>query len=90
MPSYVYILRCGDGTFYTGWTNDLEKRTAAHNDGRGSRYTRARRPVELIYSERVSSKNEAMKREREIKKMRRATKKSLIEGNIRPLGLGPI
>ena len=79
MPSYVYVLRCGDGTFYTGWTNDLEKRTAAHNDGRGGRYTRARRPVELIYSERASSKNEALKREREIKKMKRAAKQNLIE-----------
>ena len=79
MASYVYILRCGDGTFYTGWTNDPEKRTAAHNDGKGGRYTRSRRPVELIYSERVSSKNEALRREREIKKMTRAAKKKLIE-----------
>ena len=80
MSSYVYILRCGDGSFYTGWTNDLEKRTAAHNDGRGARYTQSRRPVKLIYSEKVSSKNEALRREREIKKMTRAAKQNLLEG----------
>ena len=78
MSSYVYILRCGDGTFYTGWTNDLEKRTVAHNEGRGGRYTRGRGPVEMVYSEKASSKNEALRREREIKKMTRAAKKNLI------------
>ena len=76
---YVYIVRCRDGTFYTGWTNDLEKRMKAHNQGGGGRYTRARFPVELVYCEEYASKNEAMSRERAIKKMTRATKQRLIE-----------
>jgi putative endonuclease len=77
--AYTYILRCDDGTFYAGWTNDLEKRTNAHNAGKGGRYTRARRPVTLVYSEDFTSKSEAMRREREIKKMTRAAKDRLIE-----------
>ena len=76
---YVYIVRCRDGTFYTGWTNDLEKRIKVHNQGGGGRYTRARFPVELVYREECASKNEAMSRERAIKKMTRATKQRLIE-----------
>jgi putative endonuclease len=79
MPFYTYIARCGDGTFYTGWTDDLDKRAKAHNDGKGGRYTRSRRPVEIIYSEPFASKSEAMSRERAIKKMRRPAKESLIE-----------
>ncbi|MDR1375872.1 MAG: GIY-YIG nuclease family protein [Synergistaceae bacterium] len=76
---YAYIVRCGDGTLYTGWTNDLEKRLKAHNEGTGSRYTRARRPVELVYCEGFASKREAMSRERAIKKMTRTAKQRLTE-----------
>ena len=78
MPYFTYIIRCNDGTFYTGWTDDVNKRLGAHNSGVGSRYTRARLPVELIYKEEHASKSEAMRRERAIKKMTRAAKQCLI------------
>lgn len=77
--NYTYILRCGDGTLYTGWTNDLEKRLAAHNAGAGAKYTRARGPVELVYFETHDTKHDAMRREVEIKRLRRAQKLALIE-----------
>ena len=77
--NFVYMLRCADGSLYTGWTNDLQRRLAAHNEGRGSKYTRARRPVELIYSESCETKQQAMSREAQIKKLRRAEKLALIE-----------
>ena len=75
------MLRCVDGSLYTGWTDDPERRTKAHNEGRGGRYTRSHRPVELVYSERLFSKSEALRREREIKRMRRSEKQRLLEGN---------
>ena len=77
--NYTYILRCSDGTLYTGWTNDLEKRIASHNDGTGGKYTRARRPVELVYHEAFETKQEAMSREWRIKHMSRQDKEKLIE-----------
>ena len=77
--NYTYILRCSDGTLYTGWTNDLEKRIASHNDGTGGKYTRARRPVELVYHEAFETKQEAMSREWQIKHMSRQDKEKLIE-----------
>ena len=77
--NYAYILRCSDGTLYAGWTNDLDKRLAAHNEGKGSKYTRARRPVELVYYEAFATKQEAMRREAHIKQMRRADKEKLIQ-----------
>ena len=77
--NYTYILRCSDGTLYTGWTNDLEKRIASHNDGTGGKYTRARRPVELVYHEAFGTKQEAMSREWQIKHMSRQDKEKLIE-----------
>ena len=80
MTCFTYILRCSDGTFYTGWTDDLKKRLDAHNKGLGSRYTRARLPVELAHKEEFTSKTEAMRRERAIKKMSRASKQRLIDG----------
>ena len=80
MTYFTYILRCGDGTFYTGWTDDLKKRLDAHNKGVGSRYTRGRLPVELAYKEEFASKSEAMRRERVIKKMSRTVKQRLIDG----------
>ena len=75
MPeNYVYILRCADDTLYTGWTTDLEKRLHAHNQKQGAKYTKARLPVELLYSETCSNKSEALKREAEIKKLSRQQK----------------
>ena len=74
----VYILRCGDGTLYTGWTNDLEKRLRTHAAGKGGRYTRARLPVELVYTETYATAHEARSREWHIKRMTRAEKLRLI------------
>ncbi|MCI5500053.1 MAG: GIY-YIG nuclease family protein [Clostridiales bacterium] len=77
--NYTYILRCADGTLYTGWTNDLEKRLAAHNAGTGAKYTRPRRPVTLVYHEVFETKEAAMRREWEIKHLSRLQKLRLIE-----------
>ncbi len=76
---FVYILRCADGTLYTGWTNDVESRVKTHNEGKGAKYTRARLPVELCHTEELGSKSEAMKREAEIKKLSRTEKLKLIK-----------
>lgn len=76
--NYTYILKCKDGTFYTGWTNNLEKRLKDHNDGKGAKYTKARRPVELVYYETFETKEEAMSREYAIKRMKRSEKETLI------------
>lgn len=76
--NYTYILRCGDGSLYTGWVNHLEKRVADHNAGRGAKYTRAHLPVTLAYYEAFETKEEAMKRECAIKKLTRAQKEQLI------------
>ena len=76
---FVYILKCADGTFYTGWTTDVEKRVETHNSGNGAKYTRARRPVELVYVEEYDDKIEAQRRERAIKKLTRAKKEELID-----------
>jgi putative endonuclease len=77
--NYTYILRCGDGTLYTGWTNDLEKRLAAHNAGKGGKYTRSRLPVELAYYEKHEAKEDAMRREWQIKQLTREEKLTLIK-----------
>ena len=76
--NYVYILRCRDGTLYTGWTNDLQKRIAAHSAGRGAKYTKARLPVILIYNEVFATKQEAMQREYAVKQLSRQQKLTLI------------
>lgn len=76
--NYTYIVRCSDGTYYTGWTNDLEKRLAAHNDGTGAKYIKPRRPVELVYHEVFETKEEAMSREWHIKQLTRREKEELI------------
>ena len=76
---YVYLLRCADGTLYTGFTNDLARRLAAHNAGRGAKYTRGRRPVELVYWESFSNKSSALKREYAIKQCTRKEKLALIQ-----------
>ena len=79
MTAYVYILECADGTLYTGWTNDLEKRVAAHNAGQGAKYTRSRRPVRLRYYEAFEDKNEALRRECAIKRLSHEKKRRLVE-----------
>lgn len=73
------MLKCGDGSLYTGWTNDIEKRMSGHRSGKGSKYTRSRLPVHLVYIENFSSKPEAMRRECEIKKLNRSEKRNLVE-----------
>lgn len=78
--NYTYILKCSDGSLYTGWTNDLEKRVAAHKEGRGAKYTKSHLPVALVYHEVFETKEEAMRREYQIKHMTRAEKLSLIGG----------
>ena len=78
--SCTYILHCSDGSLYTGWTNDLNKRLAAHNAGTASKYTRSRRPVTLVYCETFPSREEAMAREWAIKQLNRTEKLALIEG----------
>ena len=78
---YIYMLRCADGSLYTGWTTDPEKRAAAHNAGKGAKYTRSRRPVELIYSEVFDDKISAQRREYAIKQLSRREKEKLIEGD---------
>ena len=77
--NYTYIVKCSDKTFYTGWTNDLEKRIEMHNSGKGAKYTKARLPVELVYYEAFDTKEEAMSREWHIKRISRSEKQKLIE-----------
>lgn len=78
ISDYVYILRCKDDTYYTGWTNNLEKRIKAHNEQKGAKYTKYRTPVELVYSEGFTDKSSALKREHAIKKLTRKQKEELI------------
>jgi putative endonuclease len=78
MSVFVYMVECADKTLYTGWTTDVERRLKAHNAGRGAKYTRERSPVRLVYIEEVADRRAAMKRELEIKRMRRAKKLQLI------------
>ena len=80
MGYVVYILRCGDGTLYTGITNDLPRRLAAHSSGRGAKYTRGRLPVELVWHEEQPDKSAALRRELQIKALSRAEKLRLIAG----------
>lgn len=75
---FVYLLRCNDNSLYTGWTTDLEKRLLAHNKGNASKYTRARRPVSMVYNEEFETKQDAMRREYEIKTWNRDKKLGLI------------
>jgi predicted GIY-YIG superfamily endonuclease len=76
---FVYIVRCADGTLYTGYARDPEARARAHNSGRGARYTSGRRPVVLVYSERCRSLGAALRREHALKRLRRDVKELLIE-----------
>lgn len=79
---YVYIVRCADGTLYTGYARDPDARAQAHNAGRGARYTAGRRPVEIVYVERYRTKGRALSREHEVKQLTRRAKEALI--NSRP------
>lgn len=78
--NYTYILKCSDGTLYTGWTNNLEARVASHNNGTGGKYTRCRLPVELAYFEKFENKQDAQKREYAIKRLSRQEKERIILG----------
>ena len=79
MPKhYSYIARCSDNTLYSGYTNNLKKREDAHNEGKGARYTKSRRPVKIVYYEEFKTKSEAMKREYEFKQLKRSEKEGLI------------
>jgi putative endonuclease len=71
---FVYVILCGDGSFYTGYSDDVERRFALHQSGKGGRYTRAKKVVKVIYQEQLSSKSEALKKEAEIKSWSRAEK----------------
>lgn len=78
--AYTYIVECGDGSLYTGWTNHLEERMQCHNAGKGAKYTRSRLPVQLVYYEVSATKQEAMQREWAIKQLKRKDKQLLITG----------
>jgi putative endonuclease len=75
---YVYVLECADGSLYTGYTTDVERRVAEHDAGEGAKYTRGRTPVELVYVETFDSRSAAMSREHEIKQLSRAEKERLV------------
>ena len=77
-PAYVYMVRCADGTLYTGWTTDVPRRVAEHNAGRGAAYTRQRGPVTLVYSEAQPSRSAALRREEQIKRRGRGYKEQLL------------
>ena len=81
MSYYVYILRCKDGSYYTGHAKDVEKRFEMHVKGRGARYTRMHEPEKVVYVEPFDSRGEAMKRERQIKTFNHNRKEQLISGN---------
>ncbi|WP_334328512.1 GIY-YIG nuclease family protein [Companilactobacillus sp. HBUAS59699] len=76
---FVYILLCADRTFYIGTSNDVLKRVATHNSGKGAKYTKTRRPVKLLYQENLNSKSNALKREIELKKLTRKKKETFLQ-----------
>ncbi|ADE02751.1 MULTISPECIES: GIY-YIG nuclease family protein [Haloferax] len=76
---FVYVIECNDGSLYTGYTTDVERRVAEHDAGEGAKYTRGRTPVELVHVEEFDSKSAAMSREYEIKQLRRREKQRLVE-----------
>jgi putative endonuclease len=86
---YCYILQCADDSLYTGYTTDVRRRLEEHQAGRGSRYTRSRRPVELVYLEEQPSRSSAMRRERAIKSMARKAKLTLIRSRTPPVDQTP-
>jgi putative endonuclease len=78
---FVYVVECSDGTYYTGYTTDVERRIAEHNDGTAAKYTRGRRPVTLVHVETFAGQSAAMQREYAIKQLRRAAKERLVRGS---------
>ena len=80
--TFVYILECADGTYYTGWTTDPARRLKEHNAGRGARYTRMRRPVKLVYIEAQPDRSAAQRREKMLKKLSHAQKRALVQSNL--------
>ena len=84
MAAFVYMLRCADETLYTGRTDDVPARVAAHNAGRGAKYTRSRRPVKLVYQESLPTKSDALRREWAIKQLTRRQKEALIQASTPP------
>ena len=84
--NYTYMVMCSDGTLYTGWTNDLDKRIRCHNKGQGAKYTKSRLPVRLVYCEEFKTKQEAMQREYAIKQLSRKEKLRLLDeyGSFQP------
>ena len=84
MTCYCYIVECSDGTYYTGWTTDPERRVSKHNKGIGAKYTSTRRPVKLVYLEIQPDRTAAMKRELAIKRLKREQKARLIAGYFKP------
>jgi len=84
MACYCYIVQCADGTYYTGWTTDPERRVKTHNKGRGAKYTKVRLPVTLVYVEEQPDRRAAMKREIAIKKLGRQGKMKLIRAKSKP------
>lgn len=81
---YVYVLRCGDDSLYTGYTTDVERRVDEHRAGEGAKYTRGRRPISLVHVERYDSRSSAQQREWEIKQLDRAAKERLVDDEQRP------
>lgn len=82
---YVYILRCGDGTLYTGSTDNVDKRLEAHRSGKGAKYTRGRGPLELVYAEQLPDRSAALRREYKIKQMTRQEKLKLAGTEEKPV-----
>ena len=80
--TYVYMVECSDGSYYTGLAKDVRERLSQHNSGKGAKYTRSRQPVRLVHVESCKSLSEAMKREHQIKQMRRAQKESLVQSGM--------
>ena len=83
-------MRCGDGSLYTGWTNDLEQRLAAHQGGKGAKYTKGRTPIELVYFEKLPDKSAALRRENELKKLPKNKKEELIFNTEKPMVLAVV
>lgn len=86
---FVYMLRCGDGTLYTGMTDDVQRRLEAHRSGKGAKYTRGRGPLELVYQETLPTRQEALSREWHIKHMTREEKQNLIQNQTDSLCKNP-
>lgn len=83
MSWFCYLVRCADGSLYCGVTNDLAKRVAAHNAGKGARYTAGRRPVALVWSEACATRGDALRREIQVKRLRAQAKRTLARGALR-------